>query len=101
MASIKSSSNNGAWGSYTYDDLNRLSTATDNRRAITTNNNTDDLVSNAATFKYPNGLTSTFTYDSQNRLTELSTTPVADYKYTLRLTGIRTKVVERRNRTFQ
>jgi YD repeat-containing protein len=102
MASIKSSNNNGAWVSYTYDDLNRLSTATDSRRAITTTTNyTDDLASNAATVKYPKGLTSTFTYDSQNRLTELSTTPVADYKYTLRLTGIRTEVGERRNRTVQ
>jgi len=100
VASIQSSNTNGAWVSYTYDDLNRLSTVTDIVRATTTNY-TYDPASNVATVQYPNLLTSTFTYDTQNRLTELSTPPVADYKYTLGLTGIRTKAVEQGGRTVQ
>jgi hypothetical protein len=49
---------------------------------------------------YPNGLQSTFTYDQQNRLTELSTPPVADYKYTLGPTGNRTGATEQSGRTL-
>jgi YD repeat-containing protein len=50
-----------------------------------------------ATAKYPSGLTSTFTYDTMNRLTELSMPPVADYQYTIGETGNRTKEVESNN----
>jgi len=66
-----------------------------------TTNYTYDPASNVATVKYPNGLTSTFTYDSLNRLTELSMPPIADYKYTLGLTGNRTQAVEQNGRTLQ
>ena len=55
-----------------------------------------DAASNLVTAAYPNNLTSTYTYDALNRLTELSTStsPVADYKYTLGATGIRTNATE-------
>jgi RHS repeat-associated protein len=102
VETINSSNANGVSVGYTYDDLNRLSTVVDNRlTASNTTSYTYDNASNVATVKYPNGLTSTFTYDTLNRLTELSTPPVADYKYTLGLTGIRTNATEQNGRTLQ
>ena len=59
---------NGASMSYTYDDLDRLSTVVDNRLSV--NNTTTysyDSASNVATVTYPNGVQSTFTYDTLNR----------------------------------
>src|ERR1035441_380237 len=102
VESIASSNPNGASVSYTYDDLNRLSTVVDNRLpGQNTTTTTYDPASNVATVAYPNGLQSTFTYDTLNRLTELSTPPVADYKYTLGLTGNRTGATEQGGRTLQ
>jgi RHS repeat-associated protein len=71
---------------------------------LSANNTTSysyDPSSNVATVSYPNGLTSTFTYDTLNRLKELSTPPIADYKYTLGLTGLRTGATEQSGRTLQ
>jgi hypothetical protein len=45
-------------------------------------------------------LTSTFTYDPMNRLTELSMPPIADYKYMLGLTGNRTNATEQSGRAL-
>ena len=90
MESIQSSNTNGANVSYTYDGLNRLSTVVDNR--LPGNNPTVygyDDASNVATVAYPNGLTSTFTYDELNRVIELATPPIAQYNYSLGLTGNR------------
>ena len=101
VESIKSSNAGGAWVSYTYDDLNRLSTVVDNNlQGNQTTNYTYDPASNVATVVYPNGLTSTFTYDPLNRLTELSMPPIADYKYTLGLTGNRTNATEQSGRAL-
>jgi YD repeat-containing protein len=61
---------------------------------------TYDSASNLATVTYPNGLQSTFTYDPMNRLTELSMPPIADYKYTLGLTGNRTNATEQSGRAL-
>jgi YD repeat-containing protein len=99
VESIASSNPNGASVSYAYDELNRLSTVVDNR--LPGNNTTTytyDPASNVATVAYPNGLTSSFTYDTLNRLTELSAPPVADYKYTLGLTGNRANSTEQSGR---
>jgi YD repeat-containing protein len=82
VASIESANTDGASMSDAYDSLNRLSTVTDNR--LTGSNVTTytyDSASNVATVAYPNGVTSTFTYDAENRVTELSSTP-ATYSYT-------------------
>ena len=85
-----------------YDGLNRLSTVVDHRLpGSNTTAYTYDNASNVATVAYPNGLTSTFTYDSLNRVTELSTSPIADYRYTLGLTGNRTNATEQSGRTLQ
>jgi len=106
VESIQSSNTNGANVSYTYDGLNRLSTVVDNR--LPSNNTTSytyDNASNVVTVAYPNGVTSTSTYDELNRITELSTsasgTQIADYKYTLGLTGNRTNATEKSGRTLQ
>ena len=64
VESIQSSNSNGANVSYTYDDLNRLSTVVDNHLpGNNTTNYTYDNASNVATVAYPNGVTSTSTYD--------------------------------------
>jgi YD repeat-containing protein len=58
VQTITSSNTNGANVSYTYDDLDRLSTVVDNR--LSGNNTTEytyDPASNLATAKYPNGPT--------------------------------------------
>jgi len=106
VETIQSSNPNGVNVSYTYDGLNRLSTVVDNR--LPSNNTTSytyDNASNVVTVAYPNGVTSTITYDELNRLTELSTsasgTQIADYRYTLGLTGNRTNATEKSGRTLQ
>ena len=102
METINSSNAHGAWVGYTLDDQNRLSTVVDgNLQGENTTTYAYDNASNLATAQYPNGLTSTFTYDALNRLTELATPPVADYKYTLGLTGNRAKATEQSGRTLQ
>ncbi len=101
METITSSNPNGVSVAYAWDELNRLSTVTDNR--LSGNNTTSytyDNASNLATVQIPNGLTSTFTYDQLSRLTELSTPPIADYKYTLGLTGMRTNSTEQSGRAL-
>ena len=101
VETITSSNPNGVSVAYAWDELNRLSTVTDNR--LSGNNTTSytyDNASNVATVAYPNGLTSTFTYDQLSRLTELSTPPIADYKYTLGLTGMRTNSTEQSGRAL-
>src|SRR5208337_4375097 len=81
VASITSSNTNGASVGYTYDDVGRLSTVVDNRLGGTTTYSYDPA-SNVATAAYPSGLQSTFTYDSLNRLTALSSA-TAGYSYQL------------------
>jgi RHS repeat-associated protein len=101
VETITSSNTGGASVSYTYDGLNRLSSVVDNNLpGENTTNYTYDPASNVATVVYPNGLTSTFTYDPMNRLTELSMPPIADYKYTLGLTGNRTNATEQSGRSL-
>ena len=81
VTSIASSNTNGASVSYTYDELNRLSTVVDNRLGGTTTYSYDPA-SNLATAAYPNGLQSTFTYDELNRLIALNSS-AASYAYQL------------------
>jgi len=101
VATIASSNTNGASVSYTYDDLNRLSTVVDDRLASGANTTTYayDPANNLATATYPNGLQSAFTYDSLNRVTSL-VTPVSGYSYQLDSTGKRTQAVEVTGRTI-
>lgn len=86
--------------SYSWDNLNRLSTVTDNRLGGGSNvtTYTYDTANNLATVTYPNTLQSTFQYDSMNRLTSMTAANTA-YGYTLGLTGLRTQVLETSGRT--
>ncbi|MGA9129688.1 MAG: chitobiase/beta-hexosaminidase C-terminal domain-containing protein, partial [Terracidiphilus sp.] len=82
VESITSSNANGTSVSYTYDDLNRLSTVVDGHlQGNQTTAYSYDTASNVAEVTYPNNLTSKFTYDALNRLTALSTStsPVSSY----------------------
>jgi RHS repeat-associated protein len=104
VETIVSSNPHGVSAAYTWDDQNRLSTVVDgNLPGQNTTTYSYDDASNVATVKIPNGLTSTFTYDALNRLTELSTStsPITDYKYTLGATGIRTNATEQSGRAIQ
>ena len=99
VASIASSNPNGASVSYTYDDLNRLSSVVDNRLFGNNTTTYTDPASNVATATYPNGLQSTFTYDALNRLTAMST-PVSGYNYQLGATGNRLSATKQTGRTL-
>jgi len=100
LASISSNHAHGIHVDYSYDDLNRLSTVTDSRlQGNQTTTYTYDNASNVATVTYPNGLTSTFTYDSLNRVTGLSS-QVSSYSYQRDATGKLTNASEDTGRTL-
>ena len=99
VASINSSNANGASVNYTWDELNRLASVIDNRLASGQNTTTYtyDPASNLATVTYPNGVQSTFTYDTLNRLTSLpitKTSTIASYTYGLGPAGDRQSLNE-------
>ncbi len=86
----------------------QLATVTDNRllaqgatSGLTTYNY--DAVGNLQNFMYPNGVTSAYTYDTLNRLTQMgassNTAAISNYAYTLGLAGNRTSVAELSGRT--
>jgi YD repeat-containing protein len=97
VASIASSNTNGASASYTYDDLNRLSTVVDGRLGTTTY--AYDPANNVTTATLPNGVQSIFSYDALNRLTALAS-QVSGYTYQLGPTGNRTSANELNGRTL-
>jgi RHS repeat-associated protein len=103
VLAIASSNANGASLTYTYDQLNRLSTVTDNRllsqgatSGVTTYNY--DAVGNLLNFVYPNGVTSANSYDTLNRLTQMgsskNSSSISNYAYTLGVAGNRLTVAE-------
>jgi RHS repeat-associated protein len=96
VASMQSSNTNGVSVEYTYDSLNRLETVVDNRLSVgqQTTTYSYDPASNLATVTYPNGLQSTFTYDTLNRLTALN-----GYSYQLGPAGNRQSATEPSGRT--
>jgi YD repeat-containing protein len=72
---------------YTWDELNRLSTVVDHRLSgSNTTTYTYDPASNLATATYPNGIQSTFSYATLNRLTGQSSR-LGSYSYQLGQTG--------------
>jgi RHS repeat-associated protein len=82
---------------YAYDALNRLSSVTD--PAGRTTSWTYDAAGNRKTQTLPNGVVSTWGYDSRNRLTAIEhrkadASLIASYAYTLSGTGQRSQVVE-------
>jgi len=96
----KSSNVGGASDTYTYEQLNRLSTATDASGSTTY---AYDAVGNLQNFTYPNGVTHAYSYDTLNRLTQVGAAKNADsisnYAYTLGAAGNRLTVAELSGRT--
>jgi RHS repeat-associated protein len=88
------SADGGVGVSYTWDSLNRLSTVVDNRLSgSNTTTYSYDAASNLATASYPNGLQTSFAYDSQNRVTGVGS-QLGNYAYSLGATGNRTGATE-------
>jgi RHS repeat-associated protein len=84
---------------YTWDELNRLGTVVDHRlNGSNTTTYTYDAASNVATATYPNGVQSTFSYDTLNRLTGQASR-VGSYSYQLGPTGNRTSASEQNGRS--
>ncbi len=82
---------------YGYDPLNRLETVTDSRGGVTSL--AYDQNGNRARIALPNSVTTDYTYNALNRLTNLSSTnSVGDvlqsYAYTLGAAGNRTRIDE-------
>jgi RHS repeat-associated protein len=97
MASMSSNHAHGVSVTYSYDDLNRLTTVVDTRLAGNqTTTYSYDNASNVGKVTYPNGIATSFTYDLLNRVTGLSSTstPAASYTYQRGATGNLTQVVE-------
>jgi RHS repeat-associated protein len=105
LVSLRSSNENGVSVDYTYDALNRLATAADNRLPAGANTTTYgyDPNGNLTLIQYPNGVATSYTYNTLNRLTNMSATKggtsVASYIYTLGAAGNRLSVVEQNGRT--
>ena len=80
---------------YTFDQLNRLKTVVD---AAGTTNYGYDAAGKKMSTTYPNGITTTYSYDSLGRLLQVANTEpggmISSYTYTLGPAGNRTRVVE-------
>ena len=83
---------------YSFDPLSRLATVTDALKRSYVHGY--DVNGNRASLGYPNGVQTGYTYDSLNRLTQLSTTHPASgvtiqgYAFTLGPAGNRTQIAE-------
>ena len=101
VRTVRSSNANGTSVDYSYDSLNRLAVVEDNNllplNGGVTNYNYD-AAGNLESYVYPNTVTTTYDYNSLNRLTAMnSSTPVSTlsrYTYTLGAAGNRTSVTE-------
>jgi RHS repeat-associated protein len=98
LASMTSSDGNVS-AAYTWDELNRLSAVVDHRlNGSNSTTYTYDSANNLATATYPNGIQSTFSYDTLNRLTG-EASRIDNYSYQLGPTGNRTSVSEQGGRS--
>ena len=97
ILTLRSSNTNGVSMDYSYDALNRLKTATDNRRNNVTTYNYDD-VGNLKDYAYGNGVQHAYTYDTLNRLTNVTGSKnmaaLSSYTYVLGASGHRANVTE-------
>ncbi len=113
LLTITSSNTNGASMTYTYDVLNRLASAKDNRVAAQGGPSTPttygyDAAGNLSGYAYANALQTGNVFDALNRLTQTCTatsapacsagTKLASYAYTLGNAGNRTNVLELNSR---
>jgi len=99
LKTVRSSNQNGVSVDYGYDQLSRLHAVTDNRLAVNnvTTSSYDD-VGNLEGYTYGNGVRHAYTYNSLNRLTDLTVgrlgAAVNSYSYTLGAAGNRESVTE-------
>jgi YD repeat-containing protein len=105
LRSMRSNHTNGITVTYSYDELDRLSTVVDNRLSAGANTTTY-VYSPTSTLKsttLPNGVVTSYGYNSLDRLTSLvtkkNTTTLASYTYTLGSAGNRNQVAELGGRT--
>ena len=99
LATMASSNMHGVAVSYQYDGLNRLTAVEDgNLNGSNTTSYSYDSASNLATVTYPNGVESTFTYDTLNRVARLNSQP-ASYTYQRGPTGNLLSANDSRGRT--
>jgi RHS repeat-associated protein len=109
LLTMRSSNTNGAAVDYSYDELNRLSMVTDLGSATPSITNSRpgtgstsysyDAVGNLGSSSYPSGVTHAYTYNTLNRLTNVTitnaaTTSLASFTYTLGVAGNRLSVTE-------
>jgi len=97
VKSVRSSNADGVTINYVYDELNRLSNVVDNRLASGATAYTYDPNGNLETTTYPNAVRAVYTYNSLNRLTNVSASKgvtLANYAYTLGAAGNRLSVAE-------
>lgn len=102
LLTVRSSNSEGTSLNYAYDPANRLATVTDNRLVAGTTTYAYDANHNLTGVAYPNDVSTSFTYNSLNRLTNLSaskTGVLASYAYTLGAAGHRLSVAEHNGRT--
>jgi RHS repeat-associated protein len=101
--SLKSSNSGGASMMYAYDAMSRLSLVTD---ASGVTNYSYDAIGNLTGYSYPDGVDTSYTFDSLNRLTSMQSTcssgtgcgapgtTIASYTYTLGPAGNRLSAAE-------
>ena len=82
---------------YSYDDLNRLDSVTDPDGGVYAHDYDDN--GNRAALTHPNGVGTSYAYDSRNRLLDLTAVngigdTIVSFAYTLAPTGNRNKIVE-------
>ncbi|MGH9762798.1 MAG: hypothetical protein ACREAC_18400, partial [Blastocatellia bacterium] len=125
VLSVQSSNANGVNTGYSYDKDERLSTVTDNASVVTGSTRpasgvttySYDVAGNLSGFLYPNSVQTSYTYNTLNRLTNMTvakvavgggsggsgsggpSTNLASYAYTLGPAGNRTVVQELSGRT--
>jgi YD repeat-containing protein len=106
LLTMRSLNQNGSSVDYGYDTLNRLATVTDNGKGTRPGSGTTtysyDAVGNLAGYVYPNGVETSYEYNTLNRLTSMGVkkgaATLASYGYTLGATGNRLSVTEANGR---
>ena len=102
VLSIRSSSANGTYVNYSYDQLNRPSTVTDSHLGSTPATYSFDQAGNLAGVVYPNGVQSGYSYDKLNHLLSLTVakggTTLNSYSYSLGPVGNRLGLTEATSR---
>lgn len=102
LARIESATSEGAWLTYDYDELNRL-TSVDDHHSLTDTTYTYNANGSLETVTYGNGVEHAYQYDVLNRLrfleVSLGGSTLHGYEYKLKITGHREQIIESTGRT--